>query len=153
MKINIQQIPEEGLSIQAQEPCSIIDVNDERYTFNENIHVQAMAYHFKDRLYVLGSLKTNVGLQCSRCLKNFTQAIGNEKFSCDCEIENIDVIDLTDRIREDIIVALPIQPLCHQACRGLCGGCGKDLNEGSCGCEKQEEQRQGPFDVLKNMKL
>lgn len=37
-------------------------------------------------------------------------------------------------IREQVILAIPMQPLCHEGCKGLCQSCGQNLNEGSCGC-------------------
>src|SRR5574339_740137 len=43
-------------------------------------------------------------------------------------------IDLAPMLREHIILASPMQPLCRENCAGLCARCGKDLNEGPCQC-------------------
>ncbi|MCC6175979.1 MAG: DUF177 domain-containing protein [Chloroflexi bacterium] len=48
-------------------------------------------------------------------------------------------LDLTESIRQDIVVQLPLQPLCREECAGLCTSCGRDLNEGPCGCASVEE--------------
>jgi uncharacterized protein len=45
-----------------------------------------------------------------------------------------DHIDLAPMLREHIILASPMQPLCRDNCAGLCARCGKDLNEGRCQC-------------------
>ena len=45
-----------------------------------------------------------------------------------------DHIELAPMLREHIILAVPMQPLCQDDCAGLCSRCGKDLNEGPCGC-------------------
>jgi uncharacterized protein len=45
-----------------------------------------------------------------------------------------DHIDLGPMLREHIILASPMQPLCRDNCAGLCARCGKDLNEGPCQC-------------------
>jgi len=45
-----------------------------------------------------------------------------------------DHIDLAPMLREHIILAAPMQPLCRENCAGLCPRCGKDLNEGPCQC-------------------
>ena len=45
-----------------------------------------------------------------------------------------DHIELAPMLREHIILAAPMQPLCQDDCAGLCSRCGKDLNEGPCGC-------------------
>ncbi|MDP3981014.1 MAG: DUF177 domain-containing protein [Chlamydiota bacterium] len=153
MLINIKQIPEGGLCIEHAEPTGGMGLNDERVHFDEHIFVRVKAYCFNDRLYVIGSINTNVSLECGRCLEKFSQLIGSEDFSCDYEILTDDVIDLTDRIREDIIVALPIQPLCQSDCRGLCKQCGNDLNKGDCACKKEQEEVRSPFEMLKKFKI
>jgi uncharacterized protein len=43
-------------------------------------------------------------------------------------------IDLLPALRENIILATPLHPLCQQDCAGLCQVCGANLNEGICGC-------------------
>ena len=45
-------------------------------------------------------------------------------------------IDLAPALREQILLAVPPSPLCDEACKGLCPQCGKDLNQGECGCER-----------------
>ena len=37
-------------------------------------------------------------------------------------------IDLREAIRQNLVLALPIQPLCREDCKGLCPECGRDLN-------------------------
>ncbi|MCI1966508.1 MAG: DUF177 domain-containing protein [Oscillospiraceae bacterium] len=43
-------------------------------------------------------------------------------------------LDLDELLREDILLELPTKFLCRKDCRGLCPTCGKNLNEGPCGC-------------------
>ncbi len=45
-----------------------------------------------------------------------------------------DHIELAPMLREHVILAAPMQPLCQEDCAGLCARCGKDLNEGPCQC-------------------
>jgi len=45
-------------------------------------------------------------------------------------------IDLTPAVREQILLHIPPSPLCKEDCLGLCSRCGKDLNEGDCGCDR-----------------
>ena len=47
------------------------------------------------------------------------------------------MLDITDDIRGEIILEYPLRLLCKQDCKGLCPRCGKNLNEGDCGCKKQ----------------
>ena len=44
-------------------------------------------------------------------------------------------LDVSELAEIDIILALPSKFLCKEDCRGLCPQCGKDLNDGDCGCE------------------
>jgi len=43
-------------------------------------------------------------------------------------------VDLEPLIREALLLALPLAPLCEAGCQGICPTCGADLNEGPCGC-------------------
>jgi uncharacterized protein len=45
-----------------------------------------------------------------------------------------DHVELAPMVREHVILAAPMQPLCKEDCAGLCASCGKDLNEGPCLC-------------------
>lgn len=49
-----------------------------------------------------------------------------------------DVIDLTEGLRQQLILGLPFKLLCREDCRGLCPRCGRNLNEGDCGCSPEE---------------
>lgn len=43
-------------------------------------------------------------------------------------------IDITEALRQNLLVNAPYAPVCSPDCKGLCGTCGADLNEGPCGC-------------------
>ncbi len=45
-------------------------------------------------------------------------------------------LDLAPAVREQILLQIPPSPLCDELCKGLCPKCGKDLNEGECGCDR-----------------
>lgn len=61
-----------------------------------------------------------------------------------------DHVDLAPMLREHVILAAPMQPLCREDCAGLCPRCGKDLNEGPCQCPT--EPAPTAFRVIRNMK-
>ena len=46
-------------------------------------------------------------------------------------------LDVTDIIRQDIVVQQPLQPLCRPDCPGLCPDCGRELQTGACGCAEE----------------
>jgi uncharacterized protein len=47
-------------------------------------------------------------------------------------------VDLTEYIVSAIVLDLPMRILCSEDCKGLCPKCGKNLNEGDCGCDHKE---------------
>lgn len=112
-----------------------------------------------DLLLVRGSLHTSVELECSRCLRLFEmpllceveeqvelRAIAARPFEHpqvtivpedgDTLFLEGNLLDLTELIRQMLLVSLPIKPLHDAQCRGLCPTCGTDLNEGECSCEQ-----------------
>jgi uncharacterized protein len=46
-----------------------------------------------------------------------------------------DALDLGELMHEQFVLALPMKPLCSDACRGLCPACGTNLNKGTCDCK------------------
>ena len=51
---------------------------------------------------------------------------------------NSPMLDLAAICWEELMLALPVTPLCRQDCKGLCAGCGVNLNEGMCACTEEE---------------
>lgn len=58
-------------------------------------------------------------------------------------------LDLDELLREDILLDLPSKYLCSPDCKGLCPKCGKNLNEGDCGCDRKEIDPR--LEVLKSL--
>lgn len=56
-------------------------------------------------------------------------------------------IDLTDMVREELLLHFPAIPLCSESCKGLCDRCGIDLNKENCNCG-HEEKKVSPFRLL-----
>ena len=47
-------------------------------------------------------------------------------------------LDLDEFLYSEVIMSLPMKHVCSEMCKGICQKCGKNLNEGDCGCEKKE---------------
>lgn len=58
-------------------------------------------------------------------------------------------LDLDELLREDILLDLPSKFLCSPDCKGLCPRCGKNLNEGPCGCDSREIDPR--LEILKSL--
>ncbi len=59
------------------------------------------------------------------------------------------VVDFSAVLREQVDLALPMRAVCREDCRGLCAGCGADLNSEACRCEPVRDER---FSQLKELK-
>jgi len=65
--------------------------------------------------------------------------------------KDADKIDITEDVRDYILLAIPMKKLCKEDCKGLCLQCGKNLNDGSCSCSSEQvETRWKPLLELKN---
>ena len=136
MKINIKRIPEEGERLTGVESPAILGIEEEDLRFECDISYDLFAQHQGQALLVTGKLQTPATLRCSRCLKKFRKPLTVREFVFHKELTGEDFVDLTDNIREDIILQLPQRALCHDECRGLCPLCGQNLNESDCQCAK-----------------
>ena len=54
-------------------------------------------------------------------------------------------------LAEQLLLELPMSALCGEDCRGLCSVCGKNLNEGDCGCERKPMDPR--WAALKSIKI
>ena len=57
-------------------------------------------------------------------------------------------VELEEVAREQVLLALPMQPLCREDCRGLCPQCGRNLNQGACNCAPVGDQRWASLEQL-----
>jgi uncharacterized protein len=121
---------------------------------------------------VTGTVKTRLQLQCGRCLDDFLLPVDarfdlryvpqadNAAAEAEREISEDDLatafysegmLDLTELVREQFQLTLPMKPLCAQSCRGLCAECGANLNRTDCGCRPVwEDPRLAPLKSLLN---
>lgn len=113
------------------------------------VRAQLRADSVVEGILVSGSADAETRLQCARCLRTFSSDINVRV--CELFADNAgrpaeedvyatdgEVIDLEPMLRDALVLALPLRPLCREACAGLCGSCGQDLNDGACGCAYEE---------------
>ena len=94
---------------------------------------------------VTGTITAHKSFVCDRCLKKAERdetyelqeeyAAAPEKDGVLPTEENGE-IDLKASVRETILAAQGVANYCREDCLGLCPVCGKDLNDGDCGCDK-----------------
>ena len=147
------------------------DINEENVTLDEDLKVigpivgKVRMRRVNQGLLVDGAVDVPLELTCTRCLKQFAQTLHlpfEERFYPTIDIvtgmplpptEEEDVfpiddhhlIDLTEAIRQSVLLDLPMVTLCQEDCAGLCSQCGHDLNLGPCDCKPEVDER---FSVL-----
>jgi len=109
-------------------------------------------------IIIEGELDTSVSVECVRCLEHFSlpihfsfqEAYTSQDLMLDAkgnlvtEDEDIrsvfegHILDLSEFLRQNVILALPSAPICSPDCKGLCPICGKNLNEGQCRCSERK---------------
>ena len=104
-------------------------------------------------LVVRGLLKVPLSARCRRCADFFSTTLRDSSFLRAYPVpEGTETVDLTDDIREDILVNLPVFPLCSPGCKGLCPQCGKNWNAGPCSCQPAPGGA-GSWSALDGLKL
>ncbi len=153
MKFIISEIPDEGIELELTE-------NIDCESLNILTPVRALIKLDRRGAEVIakGVITANVEMQCSRCLENFTthiksrfsavyypaKEIDNEEHyeltgdELDTGFYEDDIFDTDELIKEQLLLNVPMKPLCADKCVGLCLKCGADLNEGRCDCEFSE---------------
>jgi len=110
--------------------------------------------HTEGEIRIQGKYSVRMGSVCDRCLGAavFPIDAGFDLFyrpvSVIARDEEVEIdegeaeigfyenggIELEDIIRDQVLLALPMQRVCSESCKGICPGCGKNRNEHACGC-------------------
>ena len=128
---------------------------DEEYTVAAPVHLAMDVHKDGSADRVTGRVQTRLRLECGRCLEPFEIPIdgafalryvpepgpgadGDEREVSEDDLETAfykdEAIDLGELMHEQFVLALPMKPLCSEACKGLCVHCGTNLNKATCDC-------------------
>ena len=111
-----------------------------------------------EEYFCQGKVNAIVNVECSRCLNGFDLELENETDFIICseadhaedEKEAIDTedyvyfsgsdiqADISEIVRQTIILSVAMKPLCSEDCKGICPQCGINLNENTCSCETEK---------------
>lgn len=157
MKLDVSHVLETGLEVNVELDAREVDIADAEAELARNLQLRGRVLNAGEEMVLEGVLRGAFSLTCSRCSKRFVQpfdfevsavyvqtpesqpeARGERTSQDDTRINFLgDEIDLLSGIREDLLLNIPLKPLCRENCRGLCPQCGTDLNEGECTCQKE----------------
>jgi uncharacterized protein len=165
MKIIVSEIPDEGLELELKD-----NIQSDAVKILSPVSAVLRLDKVGVNVLAKAALSCNAELQCARCLKHFPMRISSQvnvvyhpandiakseqhQLKAD-ELDTVfyrdDLIETDDLLREQLILNLPMKPLCAQDCKGFCPQCGSDLNVSGCLCETKEIDSR--FEVLKKLK-
>jgi len=154
MEIKVSEIPEEGLGIEfTEEPGSLSGLGEGVKALSRAL-ARFSLKKVGSTVFLTGDVDGKIELVCARCGKSYPLAVGaslkldinelsalakedeKELSSGDLDVEfyQDDTIDLSSILREQLILQVPMKPLCSENCKGLCPQCGQDKNVAECSC-------------------
>lgn len=151
-----------------------IDFTDEAMTQATPLHAAGSAEllaHSEGEVRVQGRYNVEMTVECDRCLgrarfpldggfdlfyRPASDIAREEEVAIDeGEVEigfyEGDGMELEDILREQILLALPMQRVCSDSCKGICPVCGRNRNETACDCKV--ENADDRWGALRNLHL
>ena len=114
-QLDQREIREEGLAINGEIDSKIFDLPEsDSITPTSPVTYDARAYIIEGDLVVEGEFAADFELECSRCLKKFQFSVKLRGHQLTENLENPTEADLTEAVREDILLALPAYPRCDE---------------------------------------
>ena len=149
IRIETTQIGEDGFQVEGEESGDLLELaNDPVARADGPIRYDLTVEQAGTELVVRGEVEAPLKLRCSRCAHFFSTTVRVSSFLHAYEwAEHPETLDVTADVREDVLLEIPGFPLCDAGCKGLCAQCGRDLNEGPCGCPPPEAG-PSPWTVL-----
>jgi len=134
-----------------------LDLHDSFLCFPQPLQVWLRLTRSLETFSVEGQIQGLIEGECCRCLAVARALVkaplrilfqrkqaSQEELEALEETEEVEIIDpggqqvdLRERLREAILLELPIRVYCREDCQGLCPQCGRDLNKGLCGCKQE----------------
>lgn len=157
MKLYLPDIDETTQRLSFEEPTQAVNARLAHggvcdYELPGNARVDVQYYRSGMEIFLWGTVSGPAIGHCARCLESYAFDLRKE-FSLvlvpeetlpprlELALDDLDLvyyrgeeIDVSPLVDEQIILALPTKPLCTEECRGLCPGCGVNLNSETCSC-------------------
>ena len=154
MKINISNLPEGVKQYELTSSPSALGLEQ---PFSDSVLVSVSLEKNSRQLVLSAAIEAKAKFRCDRCLEEFETTlrpklrsvyVWNEAESSEFPEEDIhllehhdNIIDLTDDVKQCLLLAVPLKVVCRENCAGLCSSCGKNLNlipSGVCDCPPKE---------------
>lgn len=154
MELNVAQLLKEPIG--AERFCHLDLEGEDAHYLKEVYRIKGdvSLLQLGRSILVTGKMEALVEMACVRCLESFRQMIAfefKEEYYPTVDVSSglnlpppedptafsigpDHLLDLREALRQYMLLALPMNPVCQQDCRGLCPQCGTNLNPGPCQC-------------------
>ena len=163
--VDLRGLSEGRCRLHLSEPGSKLELPEEQLTIRSDVNVDLTIDRIGSLITARGDVSAVLVFSCARCLEPFELEVtaefaavirmGRNDYRLEDEEDTPvefgdDWISFTPSVRESLILATPMKPLCRDDCRGLCQQCGINLNESHCSCpDKESDPRWGALKMLK----
>jgi uncharacterized protein len=166
LKLNLSAVDRREEHVREEIPPDHPMWNGTELVLSEPVRVDLHARSVGEGIFVRGTLRAKIKVPCRRCLAAAEREVDETVDFLFQELEEGDEdavgevyplppkaaeVDLSEAVREQLLLRVPQYVLCREECRGLCPRCGADLNEASCDCGPEEEP--SPWDALKKIRF
>ncbi|MEW6325327.1 MAG: DUF177 domain-containing protein [Nitrospirota bacterium] len=154
MWIRLSEIPPQGVVVSSPTPAAQLGLGREEWWTDEPVRVQLVVTRDGDDILIDGEVAATLRFRCSRCLEECTYPVrtalhvtlapaGPDAPEGHYQLNAADLeqayyreggVETNEVVREQLLLAIPMQVVCRPGCRGLCASCGRNLNEGPCEC-------------------
>ena len=134
MKIVVDSVSDKKTILQEEIPVKEWEMDSEDVAFLDSVHIDGDCFKIAGEIIVEAKVTTHKQVTCSRCLAPVRQDL-TQDFSRSYSTEGMgEYLDLDQDIREEILLNFPMKALCVSVCKGICSGCGVNLNIDKCKC-------------------
>jgi uncharacterized protein len=171
LTIELSAIPGEGTTRQFVTTATELGVAEADMVMVQPLALSCQFLKINREVVMQGALRSAVRLACSRCAEEFAlpldialdatylpahemtseRAKELEEGTADVYSYAEPVIDISEMVRDKLLLSIPLQPHCMIGCKGLCPSCGVNRNAISCQCA--EERLSSPFEQLKGIRF
>ena len=155
ISFSLSRLEKENIRLEGVEPPEFIVLADgDCFTVTSEVSYALDISKVSGGALVSGSAAVTVAGECGRCLAPVSREVATGDFRFFVETPpGVEICDISDDVRTEITLALPMNLLCRDDCRGLCPECGADLNKGKCSCKPKAARGSGVWDALDDLKL
>jgi len=116
IEVQLRDVPEGGLVLRGETEGDLFGLPaDDVARASSPLRYDLVVRVVGDELIAEGEIEAEFRMSCGRCLEDMGYLVRLDPYFMEEEIAGKNIFDLTDRLREDILLALPAFPRCEQS--------------------------------------